>query len=96
MIVMDDEDGTEVLAPVLLCDGCGERIVDPGKANALWLMDPQAGHPVRGSLAVVHCIDWPCSQVYEAEHGRHYWRRLEELLPQLLRNVGFDPRLTGF
>jgi hypothetical protein len=83
--------------PVIVCDMCGERLSDPGKAAAVFANFGESGGKVRALLVHKGKIDGrTCHEEAEAlirkEGGNAGWHEMKAFLADLVHNAGFPAK----
>lgn len=87
MIQIDDTTDSEI-APLIICDFCGERISDVHMAAALTLTNNRYSN---GNARVAHVHKGPCFDAIEQQNGGNVgWAELSQHLRLILNNVGLD------
>jgi hypothetical protein len=85
--------GQGLLAPVLACDHCGNRIADEAGGIVLWFEPEATAQP--GSTAQAYHLHRECQYAFEAEHksvGLAMTASLGVHFHYLLHNIAHDPQ----
>lgn len=79
--VLKEDNGAEVVGPIMLCDICGERITDARQAQVHWLYDGDSNRIIHTHF--VHKAG--CNQYI---NRNTHWERLDVWMNYLLTNLG--------
>ena len=75
-------------AAIFHCDGCGEKIVNPDMAMALYVDDPPEGE----TGEVLHAHKGACDQKLQARIGKKGgWAEFKHHVVDLVHNSGLPP-----